>query len=33
MDVRMEREVAPPGVQHGGDAEQAPEALRIEAEM
>jgi hypothetical protein len=24
MDMRMESEVTPPGVQHGGDAEQAP---------
>ena len=33
MDVRLIREVAPPGVQHGRYAEQAPEALRIEAEF
>jgi hypothetical protein len=33
MDVRMEGEVTPPGVQHGRDAEQPSEALRVEAEF
>lgn len=29
----MEREVAPPGVKHGGDAQQPSETLRVEAEL
>lgn len=33
MQVRMEREVAPPGVQHGRDTEQPAKALRVEAEL